>query len=173
LLDTNILVEAHKRYYGFDLCPGFWRAVIRQHHDKRIFSIDRVKKEIAQGKDKLTRWTRRSVLKAFFKKTDDFAIIEQFGKMVVWVQAEPQYKPEAKAEFATVADGWLIACAQAEGLTVVTEEVYNQNIQKRVPIPNVCRQFQVECVNTFQMLRELEIKFYAPPRPFMSAGGPG
>ena len=47
LLDTNILVEAHKRYYGFDLCPGFWEAVVRQHHSSRIFSIDRVKKEIA------------------------------------------------------------------------------------------------------------------------------
>jgi len=170
LLDTNILVEAHKRYYGFDLCPGFWRALIRQHHDKRIFSIDRVKREIAVGKDKLTKWTRRSVLKAFFRKTDDPAIIEQFGKMVAWVQSEVQYRSEAKAEFATVADGWLVACAKAEGLIVVTEEVYNQNIQKRVPIPNVCRQFQVEYINTFEMLRDLEIRFVEPPLRFKLVG---
>ncbi len=170
LLDTNILVEAHKRYYGFDLCPGFWKAVIRQHHDQRIFSIDRVKREIAAGKDKLTKWTKRSVLKAFFKKTDNSAIIEQFGKMIEWVQGEPQYKPEAKAEFATVADGWLVACARAEGLIVVTEEVHNQNIQKRVPIPNVCRQFQVEYINTFEMLRELRVRFFEPPQPFRLDG---
>jgi hypothetical protein len=170
LLDTNILVEAHKRYYGFDLCPGFWKAVIRQHQDKRIFSIDRVKREIAVGKDKLTRWTRRSVLKKFFKNTDDSAIIEHFGKMVAWVQGESQYKPEAKAEFATVADGWLIACAKAEGLIVVTEEVYNPNTQKRVPIPNVCRQFQVEHINTFEMLRELGIRFVEPPQRFKLVG---
>ena len=170
LLDTSILVEAHKRYYGFDLCPGFWRALIRQHHDKHVFSIDRVKREIAQGKDKLTKWTRWSVLKTFFKTTDNAAVIEQFGNIVAWVQGEPQYKPEAKAEFATVADGWLVACARAEGLIVVTEEVYNQNIQKRVPIPNVCRHFHVECVNTFQMLRELEIKFYERPPRFKLRG---
>ena len=111
LLDTNILVEAHKRYYGFDLCPGFWKAVVRQHHASRIFSIDRVKTEIAQGKDKLTKWTRKVAPKTFFRKTDSSAIIERFKGMVAWVQDESQFKPEAKAEFLTVADGWLIAYA--------------------------------------------------------------
>ena len=24
LLDTNVFVEAYRRYYGLDLCPGFW-----------------------------------------------------------------------------------------------------------------------------------------------------
>ena len=128
LLDANILIEAHKRYYGFDLCPGFWRAMIRQHHANRILSLDRVKKEIAQGKDKLAKWTRVKPPKTFFRKTDsEAAIIEQFGKMLAWVQADPQYKPEAKAEFADVADGWLIAYARTKGMIVVTDEVYNRD----------------------------------------------
>lgn len=163
LLDTNILVEAHKRYYGFDLCPGFWKALVRQHGINRIFSIDRVKDEIAQGKDKLAKWTQHRVPNTFFKKTDGGATIEQFSKMVAWVYGESQYKPEAKAEFATVADGWLIACAKAEGLVVVTEEIYNHNIQKKVPIPNVCHQFRVESINTFEMLRDLKIRFVERP----------
>jgi len=25
LLDANVYIEAHQRYYGMDLCPGFWR----------------------------------------------------------------------------------------------------------------------------------------------------
>jgi hypothetical protein len=95
----------------------------------------------------------------FFKTSDSLPIIQQFRKLVAWVQSGEQYKPEAKAEFAKVADGWLIACAQAEGLVLVTDEVYNAGVRKRVPIPNVCRQFQVQYVNTFEMLRELEICF--------------
>jgi hypothetical protein len=159
LLDANILIQAHKGYYGFDLCPGFWKAIVRQHHENRVFSIDRVKQEIVKGKDKLAQWTDVKAPKTFFKKTDDKTIIEQFAGMMAWVQSEPQYKPEAKDEFATVADGWLIACAKVEGLIVVTGELYKPDIQKKVPIPNVCRQFAVECVNTFQMLRELHIQF--------------
>jgi len=164
LLDANILIEAHKRYYGFDLCPGFWEAVVRQHRANRIFSIDRVKKEIAHGKDELTEWTRLEAPDTLFRKTDNAAVVGQFGRMVAWVQGESQYKPEAKAEFATVADGWLIACAKTEGLIVVSEEVYNRDVKKRVPIPNVCRQFDVEYVNTFDMLRELKIQFVERPR---------
>ncbi|MGA2062698.1 MAG: DUF4411 family protein [Thermoguttaceae bacterium] len=159
LLDSNILIEAHKRYYGFDLCPGFWTAIILQHQANRVFSIDRVKQEIAKIKDKLDKWTRFKAPKQFFKMTDNETIVKLFGKMIRWVQSESQYKPEAKAEFAEVADGWLIAYAKANGMIVVTHEEYAPDAKKKVPIPNVCRQFGVECVNTFEMLHELGIKF--------------
>lgn len=96
LLDANIFIEAHKRYYGFDLCPGFWTAVIQQHHADRVFSIDRVKQEIAKNKDRLEKWTRKKAPGSLFKKTDDKAIIEQFREMVEWVERESQYKREAK-----------------------------------------------------------------------------
>lgn len=164
LLDANILIEAHKRYYGFDLCPGFWEALIRQHRVDRVYSIDRVKREIDNSKkDKLADWAKTKAPKAFFKNTDSKEVIEQFARMVAWVQDETQYRQEAKDEFASVADGWLIAFAKAEGLVVVTDEVFNPEIRKKVKIPNVCRQFTIECVNTFQMLRELGIRFVEQP----------
>jgi hypothetical protein len=137
--------------------------MLRQHHANRVFSIDRVKQEIAKGKDRLDRWAQLKAPATLFKKTDGEGTIEQFGKMVEWVQGEPQYRPEAKAEFAAVADGWLVACAKAEGLIVVTDELYDAEIKRRVKIPNVCRQFAVECVNTFAMLRELGIRFVERP----------
>ena len=28
LLDANPFIEAKNRYYGFDICPGFWTAII-------------------------------------------------------------------------------------------------------------------------------------------------
>ena len=27
ILDANVFIEAYKRYYAFDLCPGFWRSI--------------------------------------------------------------------------------------------------------------------------------------------------
>jgi len=163
LLDANILIEAHRRYYGFDLCPGFWDAIVRHHQADVVFCIDRIEEELKRGKDELTEWTRAESPKTFFRPTSDPAIVEQFGEIVSWVQSESQFREEAKAEFAAVADGWLIACAKAGGFVVVTHEAYNRDIRKKVQIPNVCRQFQVEYVNTFEMLRELGIRFIEHP----------
>jgi len=78
---------------------------------------------------------------------------------MAWVQGRDQFRPEAKAEFARGADGWLIAYAGVHGLAVVTHEEFAPNVRRKVPIPNVCRQFNVPFVDTFSMLRTLEVRF--------------
>ena len=85
-------------------------------------------------------------------------MIRWFRKTVEWVTSEPQYNAEAKAEYASVADGWLIAYAKANNLVVVTQEVHRPNIKWKVPIPNVCLQFNVEYMNTLDMLRDLGVQ---------------
>jgi len=79
--------------------------------------------------------------------------------MVNWVFNEPQFTPAARAEFASVADGWLVAYADVNDLVVVTQEEYAPEVKRKVPIPNVCEEFEVEYVNTFEMLRALNVKF--------------
>ena len=75
--------------------------------------------------------------------------------MVIWVQAQTQFLDYAKEQFAQVADGWLVAYAKRTGGTVVTLEEFDPNVRRRVPIPNVCRAFDVDFVTTFEMLRSL------------------
>lgn len=74
---------------------------------------------------------------------------------MIWAQQKDQFIDAAKEEFATVADAWLIAHAHAMGATVVTLEVFNPDIKKKIPIPNVCREFGVEAIDTFEMMRRL------------------
>lgn len=77
-----------------------------------------------------------------------------------WANTSEQYNENTKDEFmvANRADARLIAHALANKLIVVTEERYNTDIQRRIPIPNVCAVFNVEWVDTFQMLRDLNIR---------------
>ena len=77
-----------------------------------------------------------------------------------WANTSEQYSENAKDEFmaANRADAWLIAHALANELIVVTEERHNADIQRRIHIPNVCAVFNVEWVDTFQMLRDLNIR---------------
>ena len=65
----------------------------------------------------------------------------------------------AKADFATGADGWLVAYALSKRRIVVTHEVLDPGIRRKVPIPNVCEAFGVSYLDTFEMLRQLGVRF--------------
>lgn len=158
-LDANVFIEAKRRYYAFDLCPGFWDSLIWHRAAGRVWSIDRVKEELERGKDDLAKWVRREMPEGCFASTDDEEVIEWYGKMIAWVQGEPQFAPEAKAEFAQKADAWLIAYAKAKGLVLVTHEVPAKDAKRKVPIPNVCQEFNVKFIDSFEMLRALKTKF--------------
>ena len=159
VLDANPFIEAKNRYYGFSLCPGFWKALVAQHNNDRVVSIDRVFDELVEEGDELSKWAEEVVPDSFFKKTQDQAVIDMFQKMVMWVNAQPQFTSAAKIEFASVADGWVMAYAKVNDLVVVTHEEFAPLVQKKVPMPNVCLEFEIEYVNTFEMLKELHVKF--------------
>ncbi|MEZ5943014.1 MAG: DUF4411 family protein [Planctomycetaceae bacterium] len=163
LLDANAFIEPRDRYYAYDICPGYWTTLVSQHNEDRVCSLDRIRDELIPKKqddwDDIAHWIDEKVPTTFFKKTEDQAVIDLFGEMVQWVYSEPQYYDTAKSEFASVADGWIVAYAAINGLTVVTHEQYSPDAKKRVMIPNVCMEYDVKCVDTFAMLRTLGAKF--------------
>lgn len=54
VLDANIFIDAHRRYYAFDFAPGFWRVLIEQAEKGRVISIDRVRDELIASNDALS-----------------------------------------------------------------------------------------------------------------------
>lgn len=162
LIDTSVFIQAMRAYYSFRLCPGFWDSLVALHKQDRVFSIDRVFDEICFGEeDELTIWAKSIVPKTFFKASDSPAIVSWYAQIQTWANSQPQFTPAAKSAFADETDAWLVACAGAEDLTVVTQEVFSADIQRKVPIPNICkaREFKVDCVEVFQMLARLGIRF--------------
>ena len=162
LIDTSVFIQAQRAYYSFRLCPGFWDSLVVLHKQGRVFSVDRVFDEICFGEeDELTVWAKTIVPKSFFKASDDPAVVSWFAQIQVWANSQTQFSAAAKAEFADETDAWLVACAGAENLTVVTQEVFNADIQRKIPIPNICkaRDFKVNCVDVYQMLTRLGVQF--------------
>ena len=51
------------------------------------------------------------------------------------------------------------AYAKVHDAIVVTHEVFNADVRKRVPLPNVCRQFGLGYRDTFEMLRKMDVRF--------------
>ncbi|HUU10591.1 MAG TPA: DUF4411 family protein [Phycisphaerae bacterium] len=158
ILDADVFMCAARSYYAFDLAPRFWQSLIAHAQDGRVMSIDRVQTEIQRGKDELASWTKERFASAFMP-TDDPQVIDGYRELMEWVQSQDQFFAAAKAEFASKADGWLVAYATAKGYVVVTQEVLNADVKRKVPIPNLCEAFNVPCINTFSMLRNLGVRF--------------
>lgn len=161
--DTNVFVDASRRYYPFDLAPGFWDALARHAEAGIVQSIDKVEEEIKRGgrnghSDALVVWAER-YKSSLFQSTDVPDVLHSYRLVISWAQGRDQYMEAAKAEFAAIADGWVIAFALANGFTVVTEEVPAPGSKRRIKIPDVCNAFNVPWVNGVQMLRNLGVVF--------------
>lgn len=159
VLDANVFIQAHRTYYGLDLCPGFWDALVRENAARQVFSIDKIKAELLAIDDDLSEWVKETAPAALFKGTADIEVAEMFRDLLNWVQGEKQFTSAARAAFADAADGWLIAYARVNGCVVVTHEELAPEAKRTVPIPNVCLQFGVDYDNTFAMLRDRNVQF--------------
>jgi hypothetical protein len=158
LLDTNIFIEPYRTYYAFDIAPRYWREILQHNSNGRVFSVDRVKDELERGADELTRWANEHFIAGFIS-TNETGVLQACGDIMAWATGQSHFTTEAKTEFADTnnADAWVIACARANGFTVVTGEVFDAACRRRIKIPNVCVEFGIPYVDTFQMLRNLGI----------------
>lgn len=157
LLDANVFMQAARQYYAFDLVPAFWQALLTHAAGGRVRSIDRVKGEVDKGNDDLKQWATDK-FHSWFESTGTVAVLGVYPQIIAWAQGQAQFTEAAKAEFASVADGWLVAYAKTNGCIVVTLEKFDPLIKRKIPIPNVCRAFSVPNMDTFEMLRVLGVK---------------
>ncbi len=156
LVDTNILVEAYRRYYAFDLVPSFWEFLDWNFGAGSLVSIKPVLDELKEGNDALTEWAKNR--SRFFRDIADGATIQAMGEIADWVKQQG-YRQSAVDEFLGIADYFLVAYAAAHGLTVLTHELPRPESKKRVLVPDVCRAFGVDYVDTFTMMRALGARF--------------
>ena len=159
LLDSDVLIQAKNRHYGFDVCSGFWDWLDSAHASQRVFSVARVRDELCAGADELAEWAKAR--DSFFLGPDD-TVVQSMRDVASWVtSANPPYTPAAVTEFLGAADYYLIAHARAKGFAVVTAEVA-ANTVKKVKIPNACQALGMPYVDLFAMLRTEGARFVMP-----------
>ncbi len=161
LIDSDVLITAKNRYYAFLICPGFWDSILHNHSLGYIHSIDRVKQELLLGSDDddLVRWVGRSVPADFFLGSDVGEVVTAFTQVMLWVMRHAQYYDEAKAKFASGADGWLVAHGMTSGKTIVTNEQPRPGARSQIKLPDVCKAFSVDFEDTFGMLHKLGVQY--------------
>lgn len=162
VLDASVFIQAKRRFYPFEICPGYWDALRWYREAGRICSVDKVRDELARGSDALWDWAKDVFGETAFH--DTAVAMAEYSAMVAWVQGQSQFFPAAKAEFMAIADGWLAAYAKATGRVLVTLEEHKPDAKSKVPLVNVCRAFNVETITPFEMLRRLGVRLtWQPP----------
>lgn len=159
--DSNVLIEAKNRFYGFDFCPGFWDAFAHFHQTGALCGVTAVRAELLKGKDDLSEWVGGQLDPSGFHQPDG-PTVETFGNFVSWVQLR-DVTLAAKHDFQAKADGWIAARAKQFGAAVVTMEVSRPASRNSIKIPDLCAAHGIRCIDTFGMLRELDIRFRWAP----------
>ena len=154
VLDANVFISANNMYYAPDLCAEFWRRLAYCNRAKTVFSIDKVYEELMHHEDELSVWSRKN--RSMFESTRDNQTEEKYADMTEWVKRERH--AEALEEFSSAADGWLAAFASVNDAILVTHEQPAPESLSHVKLPDVCEEFGIQYVNTFDMLRRLGIR---------------
>ena len=161
VIDSDVFISAKNGYYAFVICPGFWDSLIYHHEHGRVHSLDRIQQELLAGRkdEDLVQWVKNDVPDGFFVPSQDPDVIRAYQDIMLWVQRNPQYLDNAKAKFATEADGWLVAYGRVTGVQVVTNEQPRPEARNRILLPDVCNQFGVPYHDTFTMLKSLGVRY--------------
>jgi predicted nucleic acid-binding protein len=155
-LDTNVLIQAWTWYYAPDICADYWQCLEAIIERGDIFIAEEVFREIEKEDDSLCLWVR--------KNKDIFVhlINENVEICLNKVYENPiHHRLADTVKGRSLADPWVIAHAMAEGAIVVTKENKELQSRKKVKIPDVCDNLNIEWINDFEFIRRMGIKFNA------------
>lgn len=157
LLDANVLIDAQRDYYPFDMVPEFWDWLVHMAQQGTVKVPQEVYDALTEGihQDGLATWLKSNKSDLLFEEEVDTEILNR-----VIEQGYGLDLTESKVAILNQ-DPFLIAyaLANARWRRVVTTEVSKPNRQgANRHIPDVCRDLGVSCCNTFTLLRELDFR---------------
>lgn len=160
LIDSNILIDGHNRFYHPKFCDLFWDWLNDGYQNGVFFSIDKVKDEVTKpdpSKNELSRLIsgNRLPIQFFQPSLSDQNLFKSYNEVITWSANNNFYSTAAKQEFAssTIADAYLVSVAKLHGYTIVTAETSQPDDKKRIRIPDAARNFNVKTVRLDQLLK--------------------
>lgn len=158
-LDASVFIELHRKYHPVNRALSFWSWMAKKVDEGSIVCPKCVYKEIAEDErhqDALAQWVKIRKERGLCIPPSK-AVQTWVGKMEAYVFGKYAY---AEAwDFSRGGDCWVIAHALAENGTVVTKESTLHPEAKKARIPDVCKKFDVACIDTVAMLELLDAKY--------------
>lgn len=170
LLDANVLITAHDDYYPIDRIPQFWDWICFHAKQRQIqmpfemlaeVKAGQPKRDAANEDDELLRWLRTDEHEKdlLLNANADLTAVNR-----VFKDGYELPQPSLDELNKIRKDPLLIAYALARQSTViVTLEAKQENATDEMKrhkrkIPFVCRKLGIRCIDTFDLIRELDFR---------------
>lgn len=155
IIDSNIFVQSKNFEYSFQYCQIFWDMILSCAQQNMICSIKSVHQELNQKNDELKNWLDDVLLPAcpdFFE--NNFTSMSSYAQVLNWSTNHSKYTVAAKKEFAEYsrADAHIVAHALENSYGIITAEKQD-NATKRIKIPNVAHEFNIQTLTLFDFLK--------------------
>ena len=159
LLDANVLIDANRDYYPIERVPEFWDWLAAMGEPGRVKIPQEIYEEIVlpppSRKDVLVDWLRNH--------RDALLLEEQVRVDLVGDVIERGYADDLKDdEIEKIGrDPFLVAYALADvqnRCVVTNEQSRPSRIRANRHLPDVSREFKVSCINTFDLIKELDFR---------------
>ena len=170
LLDANVLITAHDDYYPIDRIPQFWEwIVVHAKHGQIKMPFEMLaevkagqpKRDVENQDDELLRWLRTDEHEKdlLLNANADYIAVNR-----VFKEGYELPQPSLDELNKVRKDPLLIAYALARhNSVIVTLEAKQENAtdamkRHRRKIPFVCRKLGIRCIDTFDLIRELDFR---------------
>ncbi|WP_034994865.1 DUF4411 family protein [Liquorilactobacillus vini] len=125
-------------------------------NDQEIFILDKVYKEMLQGKDELRDWAKCNKSKV----VDSALAVKEYQDVLIYLVSSNKWEPagyELWASDINKADPWLIACAKMKSLIIVTDEKNSgpngKKSRQEPKIPFVADRLGVRTIGFWEFLK--------------------
>lgn len=161
LIDTNSLIDAHKKWYRPGVFKSVWDFLASNDHVKMTTLVYR---EINYP-DGLVAWTQATFKQNQIQVSSE--IIVAYDEIMDWLSNSERWSPAGISEWqkADKADPWLIATAKVSHQTIVTMDGNGRATLldvssfsgKEPKINAVADQFKVQTITLYELLDKLNL----------------
>lgn len=144
-LDTSAFLHAWRRSYPPDVFPSLWSKIDELVDEGKLIASEEVFVELERKDDEVYAWARQHG--EMFVPIN--GLIQQVVRNIL--QSYPRLLDTRKNR--SGADPFVIAVAQIESCTVVTNEVPSNNLL-RPHIPDICAALDIRWIDFLGMARE-------------------
>ena len=153
LLDAGVLLAANRLYYPKDRLPQFWTWLLDLAEMGRIKLPGEIFDKVMAGDEDLADWAGQHFLTLRLDEYVDGTIADRI--------VNEGYAPDLSlSELESIGlDPFMVAYASISPETrtvVTTEESAPSKRRANKRLPDVCRQFNIQCISTFELMSALD-----------------
>ena len=159
LIDANVLIDANRDYYPISRVPQFWDWLVAMGRQGRIKVPLEIYEEVIVGKDTLAEWLNDNKNAMLL---DESVTADLVANVVNRGYANDLTDDEI---LKMGNDPFLIAYAFADRnrrCIVTTEASKPSRFRANRHIPDVCDDFDILWIDTFQLIRDLDFRIGNP-----------